>query len=47
MRWAGACDSFRGKRDVNRVFVGKPEGQYYVEDIGISASIIFKWIIKK
>jgi len=36
----------RGKRCI-QCFGGKPEGNYYLEDIGIDRGIILKWILKK
>jgi hypothetical protein len=36
-----------GVRGVYSVLVGKPEGKYYLEDLGIDRRIILKWILKE
>jgi hypothetical protein len=35
------------RRSVLRVLVGKPEGNYHVEDQGIVGQIILRWIFRK
>jgi hypothetical protein len=43
----GACGSYGWEEKCTQGFVGKPEGQNYVADVSIGASIILKWTIKK
>jgi len=35
------------RRDAHRVLVGKPDGKNHLEDPGVYASIILKWILNK
>jgi len=40
----GACSTYGDTRDVWRVLVGKPEGNYHWEDPGIDGRIIFMYL---
>ena len=43
----GLNDTYgRGKRCI-QCFGGKPEGKYYLEDLGIDRRIILKWILEE
>jgi len=35
------------RRGAYRVFVGRPEGKYHLENLGTDGRIILKWILKK
>jgi len=35
------------RRGAYRVFVGKPEGKSYLEDLGMDGCSVLKWICKK
>jgi hypothetical protein len=43
----GACCTYRARRGVYWVLVGKPEGKNHLEDPDIDGKITLKWIYKK
>jgi hypothetical protein len=47
MRWAGHAACTGEDRDVNRVFVGKPEGQRPLGGHRRRYEIILRWIFRK
>jgi hypothetical protein len=47
MRWAGHVARIGEGGGVNRVLVGKPEGRYHLEDLGVGGNIILKLVLKK
>jgi len=34
-------------RNAYKIFVGKPEGKNYSEDLGVDGKIILEWILRK
>ena len=47
MRWAGHVARTGQRRDVYRVWVGKPEGKRPPGDPGVDGRIILRWIFRK
>ena len=47
MGWAGHVERIGERRSVYRVLVGKPEEIDHLEDLGLSWSIIIRWIFRK
>jgi len=47
MGWAGHVERIGERRSVYRVLVGKPEEIDHLEDLGLSGSIIIRWIFRK
>jgi len=44
----GGCSMYGGgRRGAYRVFVGKPEGESHLKDLGMDGRSILKWICKK
>ena len=47
MEWAGHVACMGESRGVYRVLMGKPEGKNHLEDPGVDARIILRWIFRK
>ena len=43
----GACSTYRERRDVYRVLVGKPDGKRPLEEPVVDEKIILIWIFRK
>jgi hypothetical protein len=43
----GACSTQGEMRIVYNIFVGKPEGRDYLEDLGVDGKIMLKCILEK
>jgi len=46
MIWTGHVARVGENRDVCGVFVGKPEGKRYSEDLGLDGWVVLKWIFR-
>ena len=47
MRWAGHVARMRGRRNIYRVLVGKPEGKRNLGDADVDGRIKLGWIFRK
>jgi len=47
MLWVGHVACVGERRDAYRVFVGKPEGESHLKDLGMDGRSILKWICKQ
>jgi hypothetical protein len=47
MKWTGYVTCMAERRAEYRFSVGKPDGESYMENLGVDGNIILKWIFKK
>ena len=43
--WEGACYTYKGNRNMNKVLEWKHNGKYHFEELGLYDSIILKWTL--
>jgi hypothetical protein len=47
LRWPGQVARMGSRRGAYRILVEKPDGRNHLEDPGVDARIIIKWIFEK